>query len=479
MTSNRSGSLFGGVDRLTVLFYALIVLAGWVSIAAATYDETLPHLFSFAHFYMKQVVWIAVAAVVALFVLLLDDRYYHMWAYPAYIIGLLLLLSTLVIGKEINGAKAWISFGSFNVQPVEFAKIATALATARLMSEYTFNIARIGDLVKVGLLLCVPLLIIILQNDTGSGLVLGSFLIVLYREGLNKWLCILILLIASLFIASFLLSPLALLLLLVALCTFSEVMVSGQVRSRIIFIALLLLTAMLLMILSGLMFDEGLNFYYSLLIVSFVAAIGLAIYAFRFNLAHTFVTLIFFCGSVIFLLSVDRVFNALEPHQQKRILSFMGIINDPAGADYNVNQAKIAIGSGGLIGKGFLEGTQIKYGFVPERHTDFIFCTVGEEWGFLGTLTILSLFAALILRLIKMGERQEEPFGRIYCYCVASILLFHVLVNVGMTVGLMPVMGIPLPFMSYGGSSLIAFTILLFIAIRLDASTRHFALNKI
>ena len=162
MTSNRSGSLFGGVDRLTVLFYALIVLAGWVSIAAATYDETLPHLFSFAHFYMKQVVWIAVAAVVALFVLLLDDRYYHMWAYPAYIIGLLLLLSTLVIGKEINGAKAWISFGSFNVQPVEFAKIATALATARLMSEYTFNIARIGDLVKVGLLLCVPLIILFL-----------------------------------------------------------------------------------------------------------------------------------------------------------------------------------------------------------------------------------------------------------------------------------------------------------------------------
>ena len=157
----------------------------------------------------------------------------------------------------------------------------------------------------------------------------------------------------------------------------------------------------------------------------------------------------------------------------------MGIVNDPAGADYNVNQAKIAIGSGGLFGKGFLQGTQIKYGFVPERHTDFIFCTVGEEWGFLGTLTILCLFACLILRLMKMGERQEEPFGRIYCYCVASILLFHVLVNVGMTVGLMPVMGIPLPFMSYGGSSLIAFTILLFIAIRLDASTRHFALNKI
>lgn len=479
MTRNQSNSLFGGVDRGAVLLYALIVIAGWISIAAATYDETVPHIFSFAHFYMKQMVWISVAWVVALFVLLLDERYYHMWAYPAYIIGLLLLLSTLAIGREINGAKAWISFGSFNVQPVEFAKIATALATARLMSEYTFSISRIGDLMKVGMLLCVPLLIIILQNDTGSGLVLGSFLFVLYREGLNKWLCIPILLFASLFIASFLLSPLALLLLLIGLCTFSEVMMSGQVRSRIIFVALMLLVAMLLMIFSSLVMDEGLSFYTSLLIVSLTTTLGLAIYSLRFKLAHTFITLAVFFGSVVFLLSVDQVFNALEPHQQKRILSFMGIVNDPAGADYNVNQAKIAIGSGGLFGKGFLQGTQIKYGFVPERHTDFIFCTVGEEWGFLGTLTILCLFACLILRLMKMGERQEEPFGRIYCYCVASILLFHVLVNVGMTVGLMPVMGIPLPFMSYGGSSLIAFTILLFIAIRLDASTRHFALNKI
>lgn len=479
MTSNRSGALFSGVDRWTVLFYMLIVLVGWFSITAATYDETVPQLFSFAHFYMKQVVWIAVAAVVAIVVLLIDDRYYHMWAYPAYIIGLLLLLSTLVIGKEINGAKAWISFGSFNIQPVEFAKIATALAMARLMSEYTFSITRIGDLMKVGMLLAVPLLIIILQNDTGSGLVLGSFLFVLYREGLNKWLCIPILLIASLFIASFLLSPMALLLLLIALCTFSEVMVSGQVRSRIIFVAILLLAAMLLMVGSSLLFDEGIDLYHALLITSLTATIGLSIYSFRFNLSHTFITLILFAGSVIFLLSVEQVFNALEPHQQKRILSFMGIINDPAGADYNVNQAKIAIGSGGLFGKGFLQGTQIKYGFVPERHTDFIFCTVGEEWGFLGTLTILSLFACLILRLMRMGERQEEPFGRIYCYCVASILLFHVLVNVGMTVGLMPVMGIPLPFMSYGGSSLIAFTILLFIAIRLDASTRVFNPNKL
>ena len=426
---------------------------------------------------MKQLLWIVVAFVVGLFVLLLDSRYYHMWAYPAYIAGLCVLLLTLVVGREINGAKAWISFGSFNIQPVEFAKIATALALARLMSEYSFSISRINDIVKVGMLLCTPLLIIILQNDTGSGLVLGSFLFVLYREGLNQWLCILLLLVASLFISSFLLSPMTLLVVLILLSTFAEVMVSREVRSRIILVASLLLAAFLIMFLSGLLFDEGLSLYASLLIVALIAGVALAIYSIRNTLSHAFITIVLFIGSVFFLLSIDQVFNALEPHQQKRILSFMGIIYEPAGADYNVNQSKIAIGSGGLVGKGFLEGTQIKYGYVPERHTDFIFCTVGEEWGFLGTCTILVLFALLILRLMRMGERQEEPFGRIYCYCVASIMLFHVLVNVGMTVGLMPVMGIPLPFMSYGGSSLIAFTILLFIAIRLDASTRQFSIE--
>ena len=204
-----------------------------------------------------------------------------------------------------------------------------------------------------------------------------------------------------------------------------------------------------------------------------------AVYAFRTNLTNIFITLGLFVGSLVFLPTTDYIFNKiLKEHQQNRILSFLGVINDPQGIDYNVNQSKIAIGSGGFWGKGFLQGTQIKYGFVPERHTDFIFCTVGEEWGFVGATVVLTLLCLLILRLMRMGERQEEPFGRIYCYSVASILLFHVLVNVGMAIGLMPVMGIPLPFMSYGGSSLIAFTILLFIAVRLDASTRQFTLNK-
>ena len=478
MTGSRHNRIFDGVDRATVLLYVLIVLAGCVSIVSASYEEGAADLFSFSHFYMKQLVWVGVAFVTAVVVLLLDDRFYHMLAYPAYIAGLLLLAAALVAGKEVNGAKAWFEFGSFRVQPVEFVKIATALARARVMSEYHLSISRAGDLMKVGLVICLPLAIIVLQNDTGSGIVLGSFLFVLYREGLNKWLCIPVLLIAALFIFSFLLSPMTLLVVLILVCTFSEAMMNGLWRSRIVFLAAVGLAAGVLYLLVGLAAPGRMDFYHALLAATLVSLVFVAVYAYRANLRNIFITMALFVGSMIFLPTTDYIFNSmLKQHQRDRILSFLGIINDPLGTDYNVNQAKIAIGSGGLTGKGFLQGTQIKYGFVPERHTDFIFCTVGEEWGFLGAMTVLGLLCALILRLMRMGERQEEPFGRIYCYSVAAILLFHVLVNVGMTIGLMPVMGIPLPFMSYGGSSLIAFTILVFIAVRLDASTRQFTLN--
>ncbi|MEG0498271.1 MAG: rod shape-determining protein RodA [Alistipes sp.] len=481
MISSRHNSIFDGVDRITVLLYLLIVVAGCLSIISASFEDTTGDLLSFSHFYMKQFVWVGVAWAMALVVLLLDDRFYHMLAYPAYFVGIVVLLAALLVGKEVNGARAWFEFGSFRVQPVEFVKIATALALARVMSEYSFSISRLNDLVKVGFVICLPLLIIIFQNDTGSGIVLGSFLFVLYREGLNKWLCIPLLLIASLFIVSFLLSPTTLLIALILVVTFSEAMMNGLWHSRIVYLAgVAFLTGALYFLLQLVAPAAEITPYHCLLTVSLLSLVGVAIYAYRVNLMNIFIIMALFVGTVIFLPTTDYIFNSiLKQHQRDRILSFLGIISDPLGTDYNVNQAKIAIGSGGWFGKGFLHGTQIKYGFVPEGHTDFIFCTVGEEWGFVGAIAVLGLLCALILRLIRMGERQEEPFGRIYCYSVASILLFHVLVNVGMTIGLMPVMGIPLPFMSYGGSSLIAFTILLFIAIRLDASTRQFSLNKL
>ncbi len=475
MINNGIGKLFEGVDRWTVLLYVLIVLVGFVSITSASYDDGIASTFSFSHFYMKQLVWIGGAFAAAIIVLLIDASVYHKWAYLLYILGLLLLLSTLVVGREVNGAKAWFEFGSFRVQPVEFAKIATALALARVMSTSTFSINRSGDLFKVGVVICLPLLIIILQNDTGSGIVLASLLFVLYREGLNKWLCIPILLIAVLFIFSFLFTPMTLLVMLILVCTLSEAMMNRMWRSRIIYLAALAFGTLLLYFVMFLITPGTMDLYRSLLVVTLVSLVGVTVYAFRSNLRNIFIMVGLFLMAMLFIPTTDYIFNSvLKEHQQNRILSFLGLVSDPLGTDYNVNQAKIAIGSGGWFGKGFMQGTQIKYGFVPEKHTDFIFCTVGEEWGFVGTMFVLSLFCLLILRLMRMGERQEEPFGRIYCYCVAAFLLFHLLVNVGMTIGLMPVMGIPLPFVSYGGSSLIAFTIMLFIAVRLDASTRQY-----
>ena len=478
MQSRIKGGLFQGVDFLAVLYYLLLVAAGCICITAASFDEETADFFAFSHFYIKQYMWVTAVLVVALVVLLLDVRYYHMWAYPLYIIGIVVMIGVLIAGKEVNGAKSWIELGSLRIQPVEFVKIATALALARVMSNYSFSINRPGDLFKVGVVICIPLFIIILQNDTGSGIVLGSFLFVLYREGLNKWLCIPVLLIAALFIVSFLLSPMTLLVSIILVCTLSEAMMTGEWRSRLIYLASLALASILLCMTMALVAPGVMDLHACLLTVTLLSLVGVLVYAFRMNLSSTLITVGLFLCTMIFLPTTDYIFNSiLKQHQRDRILSFLGIISDPLGTDYNVNQSKIAIGSGGFWGKGFLEGTQIKYGFVPERHTDFIFCTVGEEWGFLGTMVVLALLCMLILRLMRMGERQQEPFGRIYCYCVAAILLFHVLVNVGMTIGLMPVMGIPLPFMSYGGSSLIAFTILLFIAVRLDASTRQFSLN--
>ena len=474
-----SRSLFtSSVDWVMILLYVGLVLIGWMSICSASYDETAIDPYSFSHFYVKQVLWVALAFVVALVVMLLDDKYYHMLAYPAYIGGLLILIGTLLFGKEVNGAKAWIELGFFSLQPVELVKIATALAMARVMSSYSFSINRFSDLLRVATIIALPLLIIILQNDTGSGIVLCSFIFVLYREGLNKWLCIPFLMIAALFIGSFVFTPMTMLVLLILICTVSEVLMNGLWQSRLIYLAALALVSVAVYLVSNYLIGWPLSAYKALLGTTALSIVGVVIYAYRAHLRNIFIVVAMFVGSMIFLPTTDYLFNSvLKEHQQNRIYSFLGIINDPKGIDFNVNQSKIAIGSGGLFGKGFLEGTQVKYNFVPENHTDFIFCTVGEEWGFVGCLIVLTMYCTLILRLMRIGERQEEPFGRIYCYCVASILLFHLMVNVGMTIGLMPVMGIPLPFMSYGGSSLLAFTLLLFIAIRFDASRRRFGVE--
>lgn len=461
-------SLFEGVDSIAVLLYVLLVAIGFTNIFSATFSEEF-EAFSFSQQYVKQLMWIGLSAGVALVILLLDSKYYHMYAYYIYAGCVVLMLATLVpgLGREVNGARAWLVFG---LQPIEFMKVATALSVARLMSNYTFSIKSIGGLLHVGMIMALPIGLTLLQNDTGSGLVICSFIFVLYREGLNKWLCIPAIIVAVLFVCSLLFTQLLLLLLLLLLFTLSDAMMMGRWTMHIKFFISVCLGAVVLHGLSLIFFDGVLSGTLCLTIALIVGAVVAAVYAWRMNISSMMLTLSLFVGSMLFVPAADYVFeNVLQGYHRKRIISFLGIEQD-ATFDWNVNQSKIAIGSGGLLGKGFMEGTQVRYGFVPEQDTDFIFSTVGEEWGFLGTMTLLALLCALILRLMKMGERQEEPFGRIYCYCVAAILLFHVLVNVGMTVGLIPVMGIPLPFISYGGSSLLGFTMLLFIAIRLDAS---------
>ena len=462
-------SLFEGVDRIAVLLYMLLVGIGLVNILSASYNDEI-EMFSFSQQYVKQLMWIGVCFGIGLVILLLESKYYHMYAYYGYALCIVLMLATLVpgLGREVNGARAWLAFG---LQPIELMKVATALSVARLMSNYTFSIRSVGGLLRVGLLMIVPIGLTLMQNDTGSGLVICSFIFVLYREGLNKWICIPAIIVAVLFVCSLLFTQLLLLLLLLLVFTISDAMMLGRWSMHIRFMTLVCLGAVVLYGLSAIFFGGALSGTMSLIIALAIGTIVAAIYAWRMQLSSMLLILAMFVGSMLFVPAADYVFeNVLQGYHRKRIISFLGIERD-APFDWNVDQAKIAIGSGGLFGKGYMEGTQVRYGFVPEQDTDFIFCTVGEEWGFIGTMTLLALLCALILRLMKMGERQEEPFCRIYSYCVAAILLFHVLVNVGMTVGLIPVMGIPLPFISYGGSSLLGFTLLLFIAIRLDAST--------
>ena len=457
------------IDWKTILVFVLLVFIGWLNIYAAVYNEALSGGFALSSRYGMQLIWIGISAIAALVILLIDDIYYHLLAYPFYGLMMVVLVATLFVGKEVNGAKSWLSFGPVALQPAEFMKLATALALARYMSNYNFSLQRPRDMIGVGALLLVPIAVILLQNDTGSAMVYCSFLLMLYREGLNPWVYYAIFLIVGLFVGSFLLSPTALLWGLIILFVVSQLLSNRNPKESAIYVAgvgLLSLTLYALSWLAG----WDMDYYHSLLASSVVMLVPALLYAYRRKLSTINLFALMFGGANLFLGAVDYVFNnVLLLHQQKRILDLLGLESDLKGWGYNVHQSKIAIGSGGVFGKGFLEGTQTKYDFIPEQSTDFIFCTVGEEWGFFGAVVVLALFATLIIRLMKMGERQQEPFRRVYCYGVAGIFLFHVIINIGMTIGLMPVIGIPLPMFSYGGSSLLAFTVLFFIAVRLDS----------
>jgi rod shape determining protein RodA len=415
MANRNKDAVLQNIDWMLVSLYLIMVIMGWFNIYAAVYNEEYKNIFDTSQSYGMQLVWIASSLFIAFVILVIDGEFFPKFAWVLYGAFILLLIVVIFAGKEVKGSKSWIELGSFRIQPAEFAKFATNLALAKYLSNINIKFEKLNTKLIAAAIFAVPALIIIAQSETGSALVYGSFILVLYREGLS-----------------------------------GNILLMG-VAMVILFIAALLMDELVLITLMGIL-AAGTFFFI------------------RFKMQNVLVVLGILVASIAFVHSVDYTFtNILEPHQKKRINVLLGKEVDPKGAGYNVNQSMIAIGSGGILGKGYLNGTQTKYNYVPEQSTDFIFCTVGEEWGFLGSLTVLGLFIFLLLRLIYLAERQRSTFSRIYGYGLASIIFFHLAINIGMTIGLAPVVGIPLPFFSYGGSSLWSFTILTFIFVRLDA----------
>ena len=467
--NSRSNNLLANIDWFSILLYLLLVFIGWLNIYAAVYDENHSSIFDISQKYGKQLVWIGAAFVLAFLVLLTDSKFFTTFSMVIYGIMIFLLIAVLFLGTETKGARSWFEIGDFRIQPAEFAKFATNLAIAYVMSRHNFKVMRFSSLLTIGLILALPAGLIILQNDTGSALVYSSFILVLFREGLHGSILLLCFVAAAIFVMALLYSPFTVLLVIIGGSLIAFYYYRHDIR-ELFQIILFIGCGFGLFALIKWIFNLSISDYYMLLIVYVITSITAIYPIYKRKMKNMIPLLLISWLCVGAAPSVNYVFDHLQSHQQDRINELLGIKVDPKGTGYNVTQSKIAIGSGGLLGKGFLQGTQTKLNFVPEQSTDFIFCTVGEEWGFMGSMIVVALLTAFILRIIKLAERQRSSFSRIYGYGVASILFFHVAVNIGMTIGMVPVIGIPLPFFSYGGSSLWSFTILIFIFLRLDAN---------
>ena len=414
---NETRNLWRNIDIPLVLAYLVLVIMGWCNIYSAVFDPEIGPTFTFDTRYGRQLIYIGFAVLIAFFVLYTNLKIWTQFAYFYYILCILLLIAVLIVGTEISGAKAWIKIGPLSIQPAEFAKFATCLAFAKYASRPDLNMRLVRNQISASLWFLLPVGLILLEPDAGSALVFTAFIIVLYREGMS-----------------------------------GNVLITGVVAITLFILALLMNQDILM----GLVAAACclLVFFNSKTFKNIAMAVGI------------------FLTCCVFIRGVDYAFNRLSSHQKSRINVLLGIDSDLKGAGYNVNQSKIAIGSGGFGGKGFLDGTQTKFNFVPEQSTDFIFCTIGEEWGWAGSTVLLGLFLFVLIRIILLAEKQKNDFGRIYGYGLACILFIHIFVNIGMTIGLLPVIGIPLPFFSYGGSSLWTFTLLLFVFIKMDAQ-RH------
>ncbi len=470
----RRGNIFTNLDWITVGLFLVMMLMGWLNIFSAVYSEDHPSILDFNQRYGKQFLWICASVVIAVILLFIDQRFYEFFAYFIYGFAVVMLLGVLVFGIEINSARSWFAFGDLRIQPSEFAKPAVALALAKYFSQYNLNVRNFRTYITSAIIIFSPAVLIMLQPDTGSALVYFAFILPVYREGFSVNILLAMLSLVVIFLLVLLLDNLIVLALLILAGFIAWGIKSRSFKNFFQSLSVFIIVSGLLFLIRKLTtvdFDD-----YMLLFIAMI--ISAVIFGFIIIIKRTRKAVIVLSLSLIavfYSFSVDYSFhNFLSDYQQRRVNVLLGFETDLQGAGYNVNQSKIAIGSGGFSGKGFLQGTQTKLHFVPEQSTDFIFCTVGEEWGFIGTMTIIILFMTLLLRLLHLAERQRTTFARIYGYSVLSVIFIHFFVNIAMTIGLFPVIGIPLPFFSYGGSSLWAFTILLFIFLRLDAGRKEY-----
>ena len=461
------------VDWALVVTYLLLIIIGWVNIYASIHSDGPASIFDYNFRSGKQFVWILTAlGLAALILFVVNAQLWESASIPLYLGVLCLLVAVIFLGVEVKGSRSWFEFGPIRFQPAEVSKITTSLLLATLMSQVNFRITRFKDFLLTALILGIPMVVILAESETGSALVYVGFIFVMYREGFSGWWIFCIGMAALLFILTLTASPYVSILVLAGVLLLCNGLESNKIGVAFwIFSGVLLILCLLPWIFgkfSPESFVSKINPLYILVGICVAAVLYMMIVGYRSRHRFLSMSALGLIAGMALVFSTEFIFNnILQDHQRKRIEVLLGMKEDPAGVGYNVNQSMIAIGSGGLHGKGFLGGTQTTFGFVPEQSTDFIFCTVGEEWGFLGCLVVISLYVFLISRIIMDAEKSREAFTRIYGYCVASCIFMHLFINIGMTIGIMPVIGIPLPLLSYGGSSLWAFTVLIFIFIAL------------
>ena len=494
--SGHRGRGLQSIDWKLVIYYLLLVLIGWVNIYASVQTDEPTSIFDLGCRSGMQFIWIVTAlGLAAVILFLINPRIYEGFSLPIYLIVLFLLVAVIFLGVEIKGSKSWFDLGFFNFQPAEVSKISTSLLLATVMSQLGYKINRMRDFLITAAIILVPMMVIIMESETGLSLVYVGFIFMLYREGLSGWLIFLLGMAILTFVLTMSTSVFTTILVLLAITSFCIFLYSGWFKPWFIFcLPVIVLLAFVPSILEALstttipaegaegVATEVLHPFWSKIKPTYILGGILAVlipltgfYSFKTNHKFAQLAIIAFIAGIILVFSTDFIFhNVLQWHKRTRIEVLLGLKDDPTGIGYNVNQSKIAIGSGGFFGKGFLHGTQTAYGFVPEQSTDFIFCTIGEEWGFFGCAAVLLIYFLFIWRIIKDAEKSREAFTRIYGYCVACCLFMHLFINVGMTLGIMPVIGIPLPLVSYGGSSMWGFTALIFIFIALNRNENKY-----